>query len=238
MSTLLDVNQISVWYGQFQVLRNVSLKLIPGESIGLFGPNGHGKSTILKTISGLLRPSKGNITFEGKSINKLHPKEIVRLGIVHVPQGHQLFPRMTVLENLYLGAYTPSAWKKRNENLQKVLGLFPHLEGRKNQLCSSLSGGERQMVAIGRGLMADSKVLMLDEPSLGLAPKLKERVMEAVEKIKELGNSLILVEQDVNYVLRLSDRIYLIAQGEVVAEDRGEALLSNDQIREAYFGRI
>jgi len=237
-SLLLEIQELSVWYGEFEVLRNISLELRSGESIGLFGPNGHGKTTILKTISGLLRPKGGNIFFKGKNINGLSPRERVELGIIQVPQGHQLFPRMTVLENLMLGAYVATAWRKRKENLEKVFSIFPELEKKKQQACSTLSGGERQMVAIGRGLMGDAQILMLDEPSTGLAPKVIEKVIEVVRKIRDLGQSLILVEQNAEYVLDLTERIYLIESGEVVAKGVGQDLLSNDRIKEVYFGRV
>lgn len=237
-SLLLEIQELSVWYGEFEVLRNISLELRSGESIGIFGPNGHGKTTILKTISGLLRPKGGNIFFKGKNINGLSPRERVELGIIQVPQGHQLFPRMTILENLMLGAYVARAWRKRKENLEKVFSIFPELEKKKQQVCSTLSGGERQMVAIGRGLMGDAQILMLDEPSTGLAPKVIEKVIEVVRKIRDLGQSLILVEQNAKYLLSLTERIYLIEIGEVVAKGGGQDLLSNDRIKEVYFGRV
>lgn len=237
-SPVLEMQEVSVWYGEFEVLRNISLELRSGENIGLFGPNGHGKTTILKTISGLLRPKEGNIFFRGKNINGLSPRERVELGIIQVPQGHQLFPRMTVLENLMLGAYVSTAWRKRKENLERVFSLFPQLEEKKQQVCSTLSGGERQMVAIGRGFMGNAQILMLDEPSTGLAPKITEKVMEAVRKIRDLGQLLILVEQNAEYILDLTERMYLIERGKVVAEGGGRDLLSNDRIKEVYFGRV
>lgn len=237
-SPVLEMQEVSVWYGEFEVLRNISLELRSGENIGLFGPNGHGKTTILKTISGLLRPKEGNIFFRGKNINELSPRERVELGIIQVPQGHQLFPRMTVLENLMLGAYVSTAWRKRKENLERVFRLFPQLEEKKQQVCSTLSGGERQMVAIGRGFMGNAQILMLDEPSTGLAPKITEKVMEAVRKIRDLGQLLILVEQNAEYILDLTERMYLIERGKVVAEGGGRDLLSNDRIKEVYFGRV
>jgi len=237
-SPVLEMQEVSVWYGEFEVLRNISLELRSGENIGLFGPNGHGKTTILKTISGLLRPKEGNIFFSGKNINGLSPRERVELGIIQVPQGHQLFPRMTVLENLMLGAYVSTAWRKRKENLERVFSLFPQLEEKKQQVCSTLSGGERQMVAIGRGFMGNAQILMLDEPSTGLAPKITEKVMEAVRKIRDLGQLLILVEQNAEYILDLTERMYLIERGKVVAEGGGRDLLSNDRIKEVYFGRV
>ena len=233
---VLEMKEVSVCYGEIEILRNISLELRTGESISLFGPNGHGKTTTLKAISGLLRLKRGKILFKGKNINMLSAVERVNLGIIHVPQGHQLFLRMTVLENLLMGAYVSTAWRKRKENLEKVFSLFPQLVDKRQPVCSTLSGGQRQMVAIGRGLMGDAQILMLDEPSLGLSPKLTVETMEAIRVIKDSGQSLILVEQNAEYSLSLTDRMYLIERGKVVAEGSAHDLLSNDKIKEVYFG--
>jgi len=235
---LLEVNEIDVFYGAFQALRDLSIRVGDGESVGLFGPNGHGKTTILKTISGLLTPQTGSIVSNGAVISGVSPENIVHQGIIHVLQGSHLFSEMTVLENLALGAYVPSAWAKREENLAKVFELFPGLKGRKHQRCSTLSGGERQMVAIGRGLMSDAHLLMLDEPFLGLAPKLSEEIMQRIVVIKETGMSMIVVEQNVAYVTRLSDRLYLIEEGEVSLEGNKEDILANEYVKDAYLGLI
>lgn len=233
---MLVVNGIDVFYGSFQVLKKVSFEVSEGETVGLLGPNGHGKTTILKTISGLLKPNRGSIEFDGKKIGGIPPDKIVELGIVHVPQGGKLFPHMTVLENLYLGAYTTNAWKRRGENLETVFQLFPVMEERKSQRCSTLSGGERQMVAMGRGMMSPAKLLMLDEPSFGLAPKIAEELLRKIEDIKETGMSIILVEQNVRYIMQLAERMYLIENGQVPLEGGREEFLNNDYVKKAYLG--
>lgn len=233
---MLEVEEISVFYGAFQVLRHVSIHVGSGEVVGLFGPNGHGKTTILKTISGLLVPQRGQIKFNGTVISGVSPEKIVRMGTGHVLQGAHLFLEMTAIENLMLGAYIPSAWKKREDNLEKVFQLFPQLKERRNQRCSTLSGGERQMVAIGRGLMSSSKLLMLDEPFQGLAPKLSQELLMKIAEIKKTGISMILVEQNILYAAYLSDRMYLIENGEVSIEGGKEEILANDYVKEAYLG--
>jgi branched-chain amino acid transport system ATP-binding protein len=233
---LLEVDHISVFYGTFQALRAVSIRVKPGETVGLFGPNGHGKTTILRTVSGLLTPRQGKIEFEGRVISSASPKEIVEMGVVHVLQEAHLFPEMTVMENLQLGAYVPSAWKHKQHSLDKVFSLFPQLRDRKDQRCSTLSGGERQMVAIGRGLMSCGRFLMLDEPLLGLAPRLSGEIMETLCEIKESGISMMVTEQNMAYATKLSDRMYLIENGEVALEGGKKDILASDYVREAYLG--
>jgi branched-chain amino acid transport system ATP-binding protein len=236
-SKLLEVHDLKVGYGEIEVLRGISLYLNEGERIGLFGPNGHGKTTLLQTISGLHKPRVGDITFNGEIISGKSPLDIVNRGIIQVPQGNILFPRMTVLENLKLGAYAPKAWKKQRENLEKVLELFPILAERRTQLCRTLSGGERQMLAIGVGLMGDARLLMLDEPTLGLAPKVKDELYTAIKKIAASGMPLILVEQDVEFLLGLTERLYMLQDGKFVLEQtRGSVVLEHDKIMEMYFG--
>lgn len=233
---MLEVKGIDVFYGGFQALREVTLRVENGETVGLFGPNGHGKTTTLKAISGVLKPRHGTIDFNGVPIGRMAPERIVNMGIVHVPQGTHLFPDMTVFENLMLGAYTRAAWERRKDNLERVFQLLPRLNDRKNQKCSTLSGGERQMVAIGRGLMSSAKLLMLDEPTLGLAPKLARELVRKIMEIEETGISMILVEQNITYATELSDRMYLIENGEVSLEGGGEEILSNDYVKTAYLG--
>lgn len=234
---LLEVSDLHVSYGDAQVLRGVSIYLHDHESIGLFGPNGHGKTTLLQTISGLIRPRQGTIRFAGEVITGLNPRAIVERGIIQVPQGNTLFPRMTVHENLLLGAYARRAWAKRRESMERVFDLFPRLAERRRQLCRTLSGGERQMLAVGVGLMGDARLLMLDEPTLGLAPKVKDELREAIGRIAATGLPLVLVEQDIEFLLSLTARLYLIEQGRVVLEQScAEGFLEHQQIMEMYFG--
>ena len=237
MSALLEVEAVDGGYGQAQVLRSISLRLEPGEQVGLFGPNGHGKTTLLRTISGLRRPWKGEIRFGDTRITHLAPRKIVTLGLVHVPQGNVLFPRMTVYENLMLGAYSPRAWDNRFKNLERVYALFPRLRERKDQLCRTLSGGERQMVSIGMGLMSNPVLLMLDEPTLGLAPKVKDELKKAIGEIAGSGLALIVVDQDVEFLLDLTSRLYLIEQGRVALQTGRGQEIDEGQILEMYFGR-
>jgi len=236
LSKELIVTNLSVGYGEIQVLREVSVDLGPKECIGLFGPNGHGKTTLLRTISGLIKPWSGEIIFQEESIGELSPQTIVEQGLIHVSQGNILFPRMTVVENLNFGAYPKRAWKKRGRNLERVFGLFPRLADSSNQLCRTLSGGERQMLAIGMGLMGNAQVLMLDEPTLGLAPKIKYILSDAIQKIKMEGLPLVLVEQDVDFMLELADRVYLIEGGRVALETTPDGV-DEVEILDMYFGR-
>ena len=234
---LLEICDLKVGYGEAQVLRGVSLHLDAGERIGLFGPNGHGKTTLLQTISGLLKPWKGEIYFNGEIISGKSPLDIVHKGIIQVPQGNTLFPRMTVFENLMLGAYAHMAWKRRKENLEKVIELFPRLAERRAQLCRTLSGGERQMLAIGVGLMGNASLLMLDEPTLGLAPKVKDELYQSIGKIVATGMPIILVEQDIEFLLGLTERLYLLQDGQFKLEQsRGSDVLEHNKIMEMYFG--
>lgn len=237
MPTLLEANDLDVAFGQVEILHSVSVSLHEGEHIGLFGPNGHGKTTLLETISGLHVPRTGSVVFRGSAITGLAPRTIVELGLVHVPQGNTLFPRMTVEENLWLGAYSKRVWKRRRDRARLVYELFPRLAERRKQLCRTLSGGERQMLAIGAGLMADGEVLMLDEPTLGLAPKLKDELRDAISQIAKSGLQLVLVEQDVDFLLSLTDRLYLIQDGRVALETAREGHdLDHSQILDMYFG--
>lgn len=236
---MLEVKHIDVFYGVFPALKDVSLRVKEEEIIGIFGPNGHGKSTILKTISGLLVPAKGEIWYKGQRIDRMHTDKIVDAGVTLVPEGKHLFPEMTVKENLLLGAYVSRAWKKRKESLKKVFEIFPRLKERQNQLCRTLSGGERQMCAIGRGLMSSGSLLMLDEPTLGLAPNLSLDIIRKIGEIKEnLGVSVILVEENVRFMTELSSRIYLIENGKVALEGYKEDILRNERVKEAYLGKI
>jgi branched-chain amino acid transport system ATP-binding protein len=233
---VLEIQNLSVGYGEIEVLHDVSIHLDQDERIGLFGPNGHGKTTLLRTISGLSAPWQGQILFRGERIDGLKPKRIVEKGIIHVSQGNTLFPRMTVLENLSFAAFPKKSWSKRKERVRQVFDLFPRLAERRGQLCRTLSGGERQMLAIGMGLMTDVEVLMLDEPTLGLAPNLKDFLRETISKIAARGISIVLVEQDVEFMLDLTDRLYLIEGGRVALEITPDKV-NDEEILSMYFGR-
>jgi branched-chain amino acid transport system ATP-binding protein len=233
---LLQVDGLNAGYGQVQVLRGMTITVDDGDRVGLFGPNGHGKTTLLRCISGLVTPSQGDIVFDGRSIRKASPRQIVDMGLVHVPQGSTLFPRMTVVENLMLGAYSGRAWASRKRSLASVLDLFPRLAERRQQQVRTLSGGERQMAAIGLGLMGDPKLLILDEPTLGLAPRVREGLEEAVERIAQSGVALLIVDQDVNLLFRVCRRQYLVEQGSVSRELKPGESLDKDRILEMYFG--
>jgi len=234
--SLLKLDKVDVYYGDIQALYNVSIRVEENEVVSIVGANGAGKTTLLKTISGLLQPASGRVEFLGRQINGLPPHEVVEMGIVQIPEGRKLFPFLTVMENLEIGAYNSRATQKVEENLKMVFELFPILEERKTQLARTLSGGEQQMLAIGRGLMADPKLLMLDEPSLGLAPILVQEVFKTIQKIKAQGIPILLVEQNVKHSLDLSDRGYVLENGRIVLEDKGERLLENKDIKKAYLG--
>ncbi len=234
--SFLKIDKINVYYGDIQAIFNLSLTVEKGEVVSIVGGNGAGKSTLLRTISGLLFPASGEISFENQKIHSKRPEKIVDCGIIHVPEGRKLFSLMTVKENLIIGAYNKRADQKTEETLQNVYELFPRLKERENQLAMTLSGGEQQMAAIGRGIMALPKILMLDEPSLGLAPILMKDIFAAIRKIADIGTTVLLVEQDVKNSLSLSDRAYVLEHGQVVMEGEGKELLANPHIKEAYLG--
>ena len=233
---MLEVDKINTFYGEFQVLKEVSLRVNDGELVVVFGPNGHGKSTLLKTICGLLTPTSGSIKFNGEEINNLPSQKIVGMGIVYIAEERHLFPEMTVLENLKLGAYSPNARPKEAENLDYVFQLFPKLKEFRKRRASTLSGGEGRMLAIGRGLMSNAKFLAIDEPSFGLAPSLRTDVFEKISGINQSGISILLVEQSVTEASELADRIYLMEDGRLVFEGGKEEVLSNEHVKEAFLG--
>ena len=233
---LMNIEAINVSYGDIQVLFDLSLHLNEGEILSIIGANGAGKSTLLKTVSGLMQPSSGTITFDGAPIQAAPPEAIVGRGLAHVPEGRRLFTLMTVRENLEMGAFTPHAYEQRKESLAEVFEIFPRLKERENQLAGTLSGGEQQMVAIGRGIMAKPRVMMFDEPSLGLSPVLRKDIFKTVKMVADRGVTVILVEQDVNESLGISDRGYVMEQGQVVLEGSGKELLQNPHVKKAYLG--
>jgi branched-chain amino acid transport system ATP-binding protein len=234
--TLLEVSGIDTFYGGIQALWNVSLEVKTKEIVALIGANGSGKSTLLDTISGLIRPAKGGIEFEGKNITTLTPFQIVTLGISQVPEGRRVFPELSVLDNLIIGSYNHTARPKREQNLKMVYELFPILEERKNQLAKTLSGGEQQMLALGRGLMSNPKLMLLDEMSLGLAPIVINNVYKALRKIRERGITILLVEQNVRRSLDEADRAYIMEAGRVVLSGDVADLRKEKEVKKAYFG--
>ena len=233
---LLSVEKINVAYGDVQIIHDLSLTVNEGEVVSIIGGNGAGKSTLLKTLSGLLQPSSGVIRFKGEEIQSYPPERIVDRGIVHVPEGRRLFSLMSVADNLEIGAYTLRAHKVRDKTLRKVYDLLPRLRERQDQTAMTLSGGEQQMVAIGRGLMALPGLLMLDEPSLGLAPILVKSIFDTLRVIADTGTTVLLVEQDVNHSLSLSDRGYVLEHGRVALEGPAKELMDNKHIKSAYLG--
>jgi branched-chain amino acid transport system ATP-binding protein len=232
---LLEVKDIHTYYGTIQALKGISLEVEDGEVVTLIGSNGAGKSTTLRSISGLTPPREGSIKFEGKEIGETPPQEIVRLGISQSPEGRKVFQRMTVRENLDLGAYL-----RRDDDVQsdvdRVYELFPRLQERSTQKAGTMSGGEQQMLAIGRALMARPKLLLLDEPSMGLAPILVERIYETVEEINKQGTTILLVEQNANFALEVSDRAYVLETGTIALSDQAERLRDNPDVQKAYLG--
>ncbi len=232
--SILSVEGIDVSYRDVRVLTEVSLFVKGGEIVTVIGPNGAGKSTLLATIVGFNHPSKGIIRFQGKAIDKLPPEQIVQLGLTIVPEGARVFSEMTVLDNLKMGSYVKTARKFRDETLQEVFSFFPRLLERMHQKAGTLSGGERQMLAIGRALMSKPRLLLLDEPSLGLAPILVSKVFEAITNIAATGITVLLVEQNVNYSLEIAHRGYVLENGRACMEGLSSELLTNDHVRKAY----
>jgi branched-chain amino acid transport system ATP-binding protein len=237
LKPLLKLTNVNSFYGKIQALNNISLEINEGEIVALLGSNGAGKSTTLKTISNILKPKSGEIEWKGKSIVGVPPHKIVEQGIIHVPEGRRIFGGLTVTENLELGAFTFRKNKKWvKEGIERSFDLFPRLKERSKQLAGTLSGGEQQMVAISRGLMGDPKLLMLDEPSMGLAPILVQEIMKNIREINKQGTTILLIEQNAKAALRLADRGYLIEIGNIVMHDTAEALSEDDKIIKAYLG--
>lgn len=236
MTALLELRGVSAGYGHHVVLRKISLALAEGALTALIGPNGHGKTTLLRTVSGLVRVLAGEIRFGGARIDGLRPDAIVAAGIVHVPQGDLLFPDMTVLENLRMGAYLPEAGVRERQRLEEVFGLFPKLAERRNQVAATLSGGERRMAGIGRGLMAGGRLLMLDEPSLGLAPIVIDQIFAAVGALRASGRTLLIVEENAMRIAALADAMHLLDNGRFVWSGSGAELMSRPELTATYLG--
>lgn len=234
-SLTLELTGVDSYYGELQVLREASLNVKKDEVVALFGPNGHGKSTLLKAIAGIQPPAAGSIRLHQQEIAGLESDKIVEKGVALIPEDRHLFPEMTVLENLMMGAFNRNARKRMDENLDMVYSLFPKLTERKKQLASTLSGGEARMLAVGRGMMSDASMLLIDEPSIGLSPLMKRSVFEAVRQIKQKGGfSILIVEQEVDYPLSVADRVYLLKKGQIVMECPA-ADITKKEIEKAYF---
>ncbi len=233
---MLEIEGLDVYYKDLQALWGVSMRVEEGELVALVGPNGAGKTTTLRAISGLLKAASGSIRFHGKSLARESANKLVELGISQVPEGGRIFTSMSVLENLELGAYVAQARKEKGSSLRWVFGIFPRLEERQDQRAGTLSGGERQMLAIGRALMSKPRLLLLDEPSFGLAPLLVDHIFEMITEINRQGVTVLLVEQNVRAALELTQRAYVIENGRIVGEGTGERLLTFDSVRSAYLG--
>jgi len=236
MTTMLALDAVSAGYGSFQALFGVSLEVKHGEAVGVIGPNGAGKTTLMRVISGLIRPTSGGVRMESTDVVATPAHRIVELGIAHVPENRRLFPRMTVEDNLRMGAFMPAARAKYRERLDFVYALFPRMKERRDQFAGTMSGGEQQMCAIGRALMSDPKLLLLDEPSAGLAPVVVQQVFELVRRIRAGGLTVLIVEQNVQQVLKVVDRAYLLEAGSIRASGAAAELLQSEAIREAYLG--
>jgi len=233
---VLEIKNIDVFYGDVQVIWNISFEVNKGEIVALIGANGAGKSTTLKTISGILRPRKGEILFEGIAINKVEPYRLIEHGIVHVPEARRLFVEMSVEENLDMGSLKGEAKAERKKTKELVFDIFPRLSERRRQLAGTLSGGEQQMLAIGRGLMSKPKLQMFDEPSLGLSPILVRDIFNVIKRIKQEGTTVLIVEQNVKQTLAIADRVYVLENGKIVLQGTGESLLNNEHVKTAYLG--
>jgi branched-chain amino acid transport system ATP-binding protein len=233
---VLELSNVHTYYGSIHALKGISIEVQDGEIVTLLGANGAGKSTTLRSINGLNRPREGQINFQGKDITSVPAHEIVKRGIAQSPEGRRLFPRMTVIENLEMGAFQRNDKSEIRVDMDRVFELFPRLHERRNQKAGTMSGGEQQMCAIGRALMARPKLLLLDEPSLGLAPIFVERIFEIITQINEQGTSILLVEQNALMALEAADRGYVLETGRIVLADRAEALKTNEQVRKTYLG--
>ena len=233
---MLEVNNINAHYGRIQALWDICLKINEAEILALVGGNGAGKTTLLHTISGTMRPSSGTISFRGQRIDGLPPHAIVELGISHIPEGRKLFVDMSIQENLEMGAYSRRAWKNKKETLQQVYALFPMLKERSKQLARTLSGGEQQMLAMGRGLMSKPDLCIIDEPSNGLAPRLVAEVFQIIKSLRDQGKTILLIEQNVRQTLEIADRACVLENGRMALEGSCEDLLKSDHVRKAYLG--
>ena len=233
---MLELNKLTAGYGSFQALFSVDLEVKEGEAIAVIGPNGAGKTTLLRTISGMLQVQSGNLSMEGTSLKDVPPYRIIDLGIAHVPENRRLFPSMSIEDNLRMGAFTPKARPNYEERLDFIFNLFPRLKERRSQIAGTLSGGEQQMCAIGRALMSSPKLLLMDEPSAGLAPVIVNQVFQLVQQIRDQGLTVLIVEQNIEQVLQIVDRAYLMEVGAIKISGKAEELIQSESIRKAYVG--
>ncbi len=233
---MLEVKGLTAGYAGSEVLHGIDLTVKDGEGVIVLGPNGHGKTTLLRAITGLLPPRSGSVLLDEREITRWRPDAIAAAGVVHIPQGDLLFPDMTVLENLVMGAYLRATWSERNQRLGRVYELFPWLKERGRQLARTLSGGERRMLALGRGLMSKAKILLIDEPSLGLAPLTTEQIYASIRRVKESGMAILLADENANHVAGLADRVYLLETGVLVREGPAEKMLQDKALLESYLG--
>lgn len=236
MAAMLEIKDLQVYYGMIQAIKGVSFEVNKGEIIALIGANGAGKTTILHTVSGLLSPKHGSVRFEGQDITKTPAHKIVGLGMAHVPEGRRVFADLTVLQNLRMGAYTRSDKAEIEETLEKVYQRFPRLRERKNQTAGTLSGGEQQMLAMGRALMSHPKIILMDEPSMGLSPILVNEIFDIIRSVNETGTTVLLVEQNARKALDIANRAYVLETGRIVTSGDAKALMNDDSIRKAYLG--
>jgi len=233
---MLQLKDVNLYYGVIHALKNVSLHINKGEIVTLIGSNGAGKSSTLRAISGIERIKDGTIEFDGVNISKMNPSEIVSMGLSHVPEGRRVFPKMSVMENLEMGAYTRKDKAEVKRDYEKVFDIFPRLKERKNQMAGTLSGGEQQMLAIGRALMSKPKLLLLDEPSMGLAPLVVKEIFSIIQRISSEGTTVLLVEQNASMALKIADRAYIIANGVISIKGKAQELLHDEKVKKAYLG--
>ncbi|NEU30968.1 ABC transporter ATP-binding protein [bacterium LRH843] len=233
---MLKVRNLNAYYGDLQAVRDISLEVGKGEIVAILGVNASGKSTTVKSVSGLIDKVDGEIEFDGININNIPPYKRAEMGLIQVPEGRQLFPFLTVRENLEMGAYTKGARASLQENLEKVFHLFPRMKEREKQLAGTMSGGEQQMCAIGRGLMSNPKLIMLDEPTLGLAPLIVKQMFVIIKELKEMGITVLLVEQNVRQSLQIADRAYMLSNGRSIKHGTSQEMINNDEIRQGYLG--
>ena len=233
---MLKVNNLNAYYGESHVLKDVSIEVKQGEVVVMLGPNGHGKSTLLKSICGLVEKKEGQITYEGRDINGSVTEKLVDLGVIYISENRELFPHLTVLENLKLGAYSKNARPHEKKNLERVFALFPRLVERQKQLASTMSGGEARMLAVGRGLMSNPDFLCIDEPSLGLQPSLRHEIFSTIKQINKQGKTVLLVEQNIPQIAELADRIYVMEEGQITFEGSRDEALDNEDLKEIFLG--